>query len=102
MKIFTAKEAKNRLGEAIDAALTDGALMITKNGRETVVLVSADRYREMTGIQGFIQDEAVARKNAARREFADRVKKGVAKSTDASMFHGLGRRSKVRYLNEEF
>ncbi len=102
MKTITAKEAKNRLGEAIDTALSDGAVMITKNGRESVVLVSAERYRQLTGVHGFIKDEGVARKSASRREFAARVKKGAAKSTDASMFHGLAKRSKVRYVNEEF
>ncbi len=102
MKSITAKDAKNRLGQAIDTALADGALMITKNGRESVVLLSAEKYRELTGVKGFIQDVYATQKDNNRRQFGELIKRGLAKATDASMFHGLARNSTVRYHNEEF
>jgi prevent-host-death family protein len=102
MKTITAKEAKNRLGQAIDTALAEGVVMITKNGRDSVALVSAEVYRQLIGVQGFIADENAAQKNAGQRAFANSVKRGTAKSTDASMFHGLATKSRVKYLNEEF
>jgi prevent-host-death family protein len=102
MKTITAKEAKNRLGQAIDAALVEGVVMITKNGRDSVALVSAERYRQLIGVQSFIADESAVQKNELQREFTQSVKRGSAKSTDASMFHGLAAKSRVKYLNEEF
>ena len=32
----------------------------------------------------------------------DLVKRGLAKATDASAFHGLGKKIKVTYRNEDF
>jgi prevent-host-death family protein len=102
MKTITAKEAKTRLGQAIDTALSDGGVMITKNGRDAVVLLSAEKYRELTGMQGFIQEEYATQKNKNRSQFGDLIKNGSAKAGDASMFHGLAHNSKVRYRSEEF
>ncbi len=102
MKTITAKEAKTRLGQAIDTALSEGGVMITKNGRDSVVLLSAEKYRELTGVQGFIQDEYAAMKNKNRRQFGSLIKNGLARASDASMFHGLARNSEVKYRNEEF
>ena len=47
-------------------------------------------------------DESAVQKVELRREFTQSVKRGSAKSTDASMFHGLAAKSRVKYLNEEF
>jgi prevent-host-death family protein len=102
MKTITAKEAKNRLGRAIDTTLAEGALMITKNGRESVVLLSAEKYRELIGVQGFIKDEFAAAKDQRRREFSARVRQGQEKATDASMFHGAGATAKVRYRSDDY
>lgn len=102
MKTITAKEAKNRFGQAIDTTLAEGTVMISRNGRESVVLMSAEVFRQLTGVQGFIHDEMAAQKNERRREFESRVNSGLAKATDASMFHGLAAKSKVRYLSEEY
>lgn len=52
--------------------------------------------------QGFIQDEYAAQKDKNRRQFGDLVKRGLAKATDASAFHGLGKKIKVTYRNEDF
>ncbi len=102
MKTITAKEAKTRLGQAIDTALSEGGVMITKNGRDSVVLLSAEKYRELTGVQGFIQDDYAALKNKNRRQFSNLIKNGLVRASDASMFHGLARNSIVKYRNEEF
>lgn len=102
MKTITAKEAKNRLGQAIDTTLAEGAVMITKNGREAVVLLSVEKYRELTGVKGFIKDELAAAKNQRRKDFSARVKRGQAKATDASMFHGAAAKAKVRYRSDKY
>jgi prevent-host-death family protein len=114
MQTVTAKEAKNRLGQVIDLALAEKAVAISKNGREAVVLVSAEYFRELSGVQGnsaeyfrelsgvqgFIQDTYAAEKNKSRTQFAKEVSQGRAKSTDASMFKGM--KSAVKFKNEEF
>lgn len=104
MKTITAKEAKNRLGQAIDMALAEDVL-ITKNGRESVVLVSAERYHELihsTGRAEVVMGQSAAWKIRGRRDLAAQVKRGAAKSTDASVFFRLGATAKVRFGNEEF
>lgn len=55
-------------------------------------------------IDGFIKDDSewAKRKNKERREFAEQVKLGLAKSTDASVFFGLGATARVRYRDENF
>jgi len=100
MQTITAKEAKNRLGKVIDMALTEGAVAISKNGRDAVVLVSADYFRELAGIDSFINDTQTIDKNKRRMAFAQSVKAGRAKSSDASMFQHT--QSVVTFRNEEF
>lgn len=51
---------------------------------------------------GFIEEELAEQKNKNRREFSQQIKDGLAKATDASMFHGLARNSKVKYRDEEY
>lgn len=41
------QEAKNKLSEVIEAALSDGPQVITKRGVETAVVVSYKEYRKM-------------------------------------------------------
>ena len=43
MKIYTALEAKNRLGQVIDAAQRE-PVTVTRQGRASVVMVSAEEY----------------------------------------------------------
>lgn len=102
MKTITAKEAKNRFGQAIDSALTEGVVMITKNGRDSVVMVAAGKYREMTATAGYIDDPLMTQKYFRQNEFAKQVRLGLAKATDASMFRGVTTQSTVIYRNEEF
>jgi hypothetical protein len=102
MKTIATKKAENRLGQAIDTNLSEGALMIAKDGRESVVLISAEKDRELTGVQGFIKDEFAAAKDERRREFVKLVKEGKAKATDASMFHGVAANAKLTYRSDEY
>ena len=55
-----------------------------------------------TGVQGFIEDERAAQKDENRREFGELVRRGLAEASDASMFHGSARKSKVKYRDEDF
>jgi len=43
------QEAKNRLSEVVDRALSDGPQTITRHGRATVVIVAAEQYARETG-----------------------------------------------------
>lgn len=49
---WAVQDAKNRLSEVIDRALTDGPQTITRRGRETAVVVSVDEFRAMTRREG--------------------------------------------------
>ncbi len=44
MKTFTALEAKNRLGQVIDAAQRE-PVTVTRQGRPSVVILSAEEYQ---------------------------------------------------------
>ncbi len=46
-KTWPLHEAKNRLSEVIDAALTTGPQAISRRGKEAVVVVSAEQYRRL-------------------------------------------------------
>ncbi|MBN1676078.1 MAG: type II toxin-antitoxin system Phd/YefM family antitoxin [Kiritimatiellae bacterium] len=46
------QDAKNRLSEVIDRALARGPQIITRRGRETAVLVSADDFRRLAAPSG--------------------------------------------------
>ena len=45
-------EAKNRLSALVEAALRDGPQVVTRNGTDTVVVVAADRFRQLCGKKG--------------------------------------------------
>ena len=45
-------DAKAHFSEVIDRALSDGPQTITRNGRETAVIVSADEWRRKTTRRG--------------------------------------------------
>ena len=44
---WTAADAKARFGEVIDKARSDGPQRVTRNGREAVVVLSAEAYQEL-------------------------------------------------------
>ena len=43
------QEAKNRLSEVVDRALSEGPQTITRHGRATAVIVASDQYARETG-----------------------------------------------------
>lgn len=49
-------EAKARFSEMIDRALSDGPQTITRNGRRTVIVVSADEWARRGRRQGSLAD----------------------------------------------
>lgn len=50
------QQAKNRLSEVIRQAQTHDAQVITVRGKETAVLVSAQRYRQLIGQKDSLAD----------------------------------------------
>ena len=46
------QEAKNRLSEVVDEALTHGPQTVTRHGREVVVIVSVEEYRRIKQPKG--------------------------------------------------
>ena len=49
-------EAKTRLSEIIDRVLSHGPQTITRNGKKTVVMVSADEWERRTRRRGSLAD----------------------------------------------
>jgi prevent-host-death family protein len=49
MHTWQLQEAKSRFSEVVDLTLKEGPQIVTRRGRETVVILAADEYRRMTG-----------------------------------------------------
>ena len=56
MPIWTLTAAKTNLGEVIDRALTSGPQTITRRGRVTAVVVSAEDWKRKIGRLGSLVD----------------------------------------------
>lgn len=52
MKTLTASEARRRFGALLDTVQQEPVLVQWKNGKN-VVIISAERYKQMTGIASF-------------------------------------------------
>jgi prevent-host-death family protein len=50
------QEAKNRLSEVINLALTKGPQLITRRGEKTVVLLSYTEYEKLCKVQGRLSE----------------------------------------------
>jgi len=46
--VWQLQDAKNRLSEVVERAVTKGAQVITKHGRPVVVVVSAQEHEKLT------------------------------------------------------
>ena len=46
-KHWQLQEAKNRFSRLVEQAQHNGPQIVTKHGRETVVIISADEYRKL-------------------------------------------------------
>lgn len=49
MQSWQLQEAKNKLSEVIDDALTEGPQLITRRGREVAIVLSFSEYQRLTG-----------------------------------------------------
>ncbi len=67
MQTWQLQQAKSRFSEVIDLALTEGAQMVTRRGKEEVVLLSAIEYHNLTNSKSVKQ----LLKNAPRGEELD-------------------------------
>jgi prevent-host-death family protein len=56
MPAWTVAAAKAKLSEVIDRALADGPQTITRRGRETVVVVSAEEWQRKTRRSGSVAE----------------------------------------------
>ena len=55
MSVFTAKEAKNRFGQLLDAAQRE-PVTITKNGRAVAMMLSASDEGMIAAVEGFLEE----------------------------------------------
>ena len=49
MASWQVQEAKQRFSELVQRALDDGPQVVTRHGKDAVVVVAADEYRRLTG-----------------------------------------------------
>ena len=49
MQTWQLQEAKNKLSEVIDDALTEGPQLITRRGEEVVIVLAYPEYQRLTG-----------------------------------------------------
>ena len=54
--VWQLQEAKNKLSQVVEQALTEGPQTITRNGVETVVVLSVQAYRKMVVSRGSLSD----------------------------------------------
>ena len=54
--VWTVAKAKAKFSEVIERASADGPQTITKNGRKTVVVVSADEWERRTKRKGSLME----------------------------------------------
>ena len=47
MNVWQLHEAKNRLSEVVEKALNSGPQVVTRRGKESVVVISYDEYRRL-------------------------------------------------------
>jgi prevent-host-death family protein len=46
-QVWQLQEAKSRFSEVVDKAIQDGPQMVTRRGREAVVVISCDEYARL-------------------------------------------------------
>jgi antitoxin Phd len=49
------EDAKNQFSRLVREALSEGPQLVTRNGRETVVVVSAAEYEQLVAPRGLVQ-----------------------------------------------
>ena len=56
MRIWSLQNAKARFSELVTVCLESGAQLVTRHGREAVVVIPADEYRRMTASTQGLRD----------------------------------------------
>jgi prevent-host-death family protein len=74
---WTIAEAKARFSELVDRARSDGPQTITRNGRETAVVVSADEWRRKSQRSGNLAEFFAASPLRGSRAKITRPKGGL-------------------------
>lgn len=54
MHAWQLQEAKSRFSEVVDLSLREGPQMVTRRGKEAVVILSAQDYRRLSGASPFV------------------------------------------------
>lgn len=75
MRLFAAREAKQRLGAVLDAA-RDGPVAIIRNGRRAGVVISARLYEELAALKLARQKATLAERLARFAEAQGKVSAG--------------------------
>ena len=55
-QVWQLQEAKNKLSQVVEQALTEGPQTITRNGVEAVVVLSVQAYRKMLVSRGSVAE----------------------------------------------
>ena len=54
MRRWQLQDAEHRINELVECALREGPQLITKRGRNAVVVLAASEYRRLTGGEGLV------------------------------------------------
>jgi len=79
MSTWTVAAAKAKLSEVIDRALADGPQTITRRGRETVIVVSAEEWQRKARRSGSLVEFFAASPLRGAPLKLERLKGGVRK-----------------------
>lgn len=55
MHTWQLQEAKSRFSEVVDLTLSEGPQMVTRRGKDAVVILSALDYRRMSGVPSLLK-----------------------------------------------
>lgn len=56
MQTWQLQEAKNKLSQVVENALSEGPQVISRRGEEVAVVLSLDEYRRLTAMRGSLID----------------------------------------------
>lgn len=54
MKSWKLEDARNRFSEVVRRAMADEPQLVTRNGREAVVVIAVEEYRRLTAPRGLL------------------------------------------------
>ena len=68
--IWPVQDAKQRFSELVDRARSEGAQIVTRRGREVVVVLAVERYRELLGDDDRFKEFLLSGPDLAQLEIA--------------------------------